>query len=102
MPYFDKNYLETDLILHEFGHSFVNPLMEKHDKEIESLKSKCFTEKLEKYAKYQGYSEWKFVFNELLSRATTIKIAAKNFGKEKTNKLLENKKSIGIELNEKL
>jgi len=102
MPYFDKNYLETDLILHEFGHSFVNPLMEKHDKEIESLKSKCFTEKLEKYAKYQGYSEWKFVFNELLLRATTIKIAEKNFGKEKANELLEYEKSIGFGLVENI
>lgn len=96
VPYFDKSYLETDLILHEFGHSFVNPLMEKHEKAIESLKPKYFTEKLEKHAKYQGYSKWKFVFNELLVRATTIKIAEKNFGKEKANELLEYEKSIGF------
>jgi hypothetical protein len=36
------------------------------------------------------------VFNELLVRATTIKIAEKNFGKEKANELLEYEKSIGF------
>ncbi|QFZ54231.1 DUF4932 domain-containing protein [Oceanihabitans sp. IOP_32] len=102
VPYFDKNYMETDMILHEFGHSFVNPLVEKYDIEIERLKSKYFTQKLEENAKLQGYGEWKYVFNELLLRATTIQIAQKHFGKEKANKLLEYEKSIGFELVEKI
>ena len=102
IPNFDKSYLETDLILHEFGHSFVNPLLEKYHEEIEDLKSKYYTPKLEKYAKYQGYSQWNYVFNELLVRATTIVIAEKHFGKERANELLEYEKSIGFGLVENI
>lgn len=89
IPYFDQDYLETDMILHEFGHSFVNPLMDKYDKEIESLKNQYFTKKLEQSGKNQGYKEWKYIFNELLLRATTIRITEKNFGTEKAKELLD-------------
>ncbi len=102
IPYFDQDYLETDMILHEFGHSFVNPLMDKYDKEIESLKNKYFTKKLEQSGKNQGYKEWKYIFNELLLRATTIKITEKNFGIEKAKNLLDFEKSIGFELVENI
>lgn len=102
IPYFDKDYLEMDLIIHEFGHSFVNPLIEKYNDEVESLKTKYFTEKLKKDAKSQGYSEWKYVFNELLLRATTIRIAEQNFGKEKAEKLLNYEKSVGFSLVENI
>lgn len=102
VPYFDKDFIETDLILHEFGHSFVNPLIEKYNKEIEALNSKYYSMELKENAKRQGYSEWKYVFNELLLRATTIHIAEQKFGKEKAKKLLDFEKSIGFGLVEKI
>ncbi|AIM59836.1 hypothetical protein IX49_04615 [Cellulophaga lytica] len=102
VPYFDQDYLETDMIIHEFGHSFVNPLMYKYNKEIESLKNKYFTKKLEQSGKNQGYKEWIYIFNELLLRATTIKVTEKNFGKEKAEKLLDFEKSIGFGLIEEI
>ena len=98
MPYFDKGFLETDLVLHEFGHSFVNPLLEKYDKEIDHLKAKYFTSQLKESAKHQGYREWKFVFNELLLRAITIQLAERYYGKERAEELLEYESSIGFEL----
>ena len=64
-PHFDKDYLEMDMILHEFGHSFVNPLTDKYVNQIENLKNKYYNEKLQKNGKNQGYSKWKYVFNEL-------------------------------------
>lgn len=102
VPYFDKDFIETDLILHEFGHSFVNPLIEKYDKNIESLSSKYLTKELEENAKIQGYSEWKYIFNELLLRATTIHITKQRFGKKKAKKLLDFEKSIGFGLVENI
>lgn len=102
VPYFDKDFIETDLILHEFGHSFVNPLIEKYSKEVETLNSKYYSKELKENAKNQGYSEWKYVFNELLLRATTIHITEQKFGKEKAEKLLEFEKSIGFGLVEKI
>lgn len=102
IPVFDKDYLETDMVLHEFGHSFVNPLMDKYEKKIEKLKEKYFSKKLKSDAKNEGYSEWKYVFNELLLRATTIKITEKNFGKDKANELIEYEKSVGFGLVENI
>ena len=102
LPYFDKDYLETDLILHEFGHSFVNPFIEEYDSKIEMLKELYYTEELKKSGDEQGYGEWKYVFNELLLRATTIQITKKHFGNEKADKLLEFEKSIGFGLVEKI
>lgn len=72
-PHFDKDYLEMDMILHEFGHSFVNPLTDKYVNQIENLKNKYYNEKLQKNGKNQGYSKWKYVFNEILLRSYSNK-----------------------------
>lgn len=101
-PHFDKDYLEMDMILHEFGHSFVNPLTDKYANQIENLKTKYYDEKLQKNAKKQGYSQWKYVFNEILLRAIVINITRSKFGNEKANKLLEFEKSVGFDLVEKV
>jgi len=102
IPYFEKEFLEMDLILHEFGHSFVNPLMLEYQSGIEKLKEKYYNESLKKNGENEGYSEWKYVFNELLIRATTIRITYKNFGAEKAKELLNYEKSIGFSLVENI
>ncbi|MCB0450972.1 MAG: DUF4932 domain-containing protein [Confluentibacter sp.] len=98
IPYFGKDYIEMDMILHEFGHSFVNPLLEKYASEIEKLKDKYYTQNLIKAGNQEGYSEWKYVFNELLLRATTIKITEKHFGAKKAKELLDYEIAIGFSL----
>ena len=91
-----------DMILHEFGHSFVNPLTDKYVNQIENLKNKYYNEKLQKNGKNQGYSKWKYVFNEILLRSIVINITRSKFGDEKANKLLEFEKSVGFDLVEKV
>lgn len=102
IPYFEKEYLEMDMILHEFGHSFVNPLTEKFQKEIETIKEKYYNERLKKAGKSQAYGKWKYLFNELVIRAITIRIANKYFGTEKAKELLNYEKSIGFSLVENI
>lgn len=102
IPYFEKEYLEMDMILHEFGHSFVNPLTEKFQKEIETIKEKYYNERLKKDGKSQAYGEWKYLFNELVIRAITIRIANEYFGTEKAKELLNYEKSIGFSLVENI
>ena len=101
-PHFDKDYLEMDMILHEFGHSFVNHLTDKYANQIENLKTEYYDENLQKNGKKQGYSKWKYVFNEILLRAIVINITRSKFGNEKANKLLEFEKSVGFDLVEKV
>lgn len=98
LPHFDKDYLETDMILHEFGHSFVNPLTRKFEKEIQSLKNKYYDEKLIKNGRHQGYGLWEYVFNEILLRSIVINITRSKFGNQKANELLEFEKSIGFDM----
>jgi hypothetical protein len=102
IPYFEKEYLEMDMILHEFGHSFVNPLTEKFQKEIETIKEKYYNESLKKDGKAQAYGKWKYLFNELIIRAITIRIANEYFGTEKAKELLNYEKSIGFSLVENI
>lgn len=98
IPYYEKKFLEMDLILHEFGHSFVNPLTEKFQNKIETIKEKYYSESLKKDGKEQAYGEWKYLFNELVIRAITIRIANEKFGEERANELLDYEKSIGFSL----
>jgi hypothetical protein len=98
IPYFEKEYLEMDMILHEFGHSFVNPLTEKFQNKIETIKEKYYNERLKKDGKNQAYGEWKYLLNELIIRAVTIRITNEYFGKEKAKELLDYEKSIGFSL----
>lgn len=102
VPYFDRDFIETDLILHEFGHSFVNPLIEKYEKEVSLLSSKYYSKQLQENGKIQGYDQWKYVFNELLLRATTIRITQQRFGTEKAEELLKFEKSVGFNLVEEI
>ncbi len=76
--------------------------MKIYDTEVNSLSSKYFTKELEDSGKNQGYSQWKYIFNELLLRATTISITEQKFGKEKAGKLLNFEKSVGFGLVENI
>lgn len=98
IPYFEKKFLEMDLILHEFGHSFINPLAKEFKNEIESIKEKWYTKSLIKKAQNQGYNKWVDVFNELVIRAITIQITKNNFGTKKAKELLNYEKSVGFSL----
>lgn len=97
-PTFDKDFLEKDLMIHEFSHSFVNPLVDKYKNQILNLETKYFNEKLKKSAKNQGYSEWTSVFDEILVRANTILITQKNYGEKDAQNLLEYEVNSGFYL----
>jgi hypothetical protein len=98
LPVFDKNFIETDIVLHEFG----NPITDKYERKINDLKEKYYTVELQKTGKENGYEEWKDVFNELILRATTIKITEKYFGKAQAKKNLDWEISEGFGLVESI
>lgn len=86
-PLFSKDYIE-EMILHEMGHSFANPVIDKYYDQLsryESLAAKIKTE-----MKKEGNGDsWKNYLNEHLVRAVVIRLIAKSNGEEVANKKYE-------------
>jgi len=71
MPVYNQSeYLPT--ILHEFNHSYVNPLLAKHNESFEESGKEIY-KVVEHEMSQQAYSNWQIMLNEALVRASVIK-----------------------------
>ncbi|MFD2571018.1 DUF4932 domain-containing protein [Spirosoma soli] len=59
-------------IIHEFNHSFVNPLIDKHEDELEAAGKAIFPGVADQMHR-QAYGNWKTMFYESLVRASVIR-----------------------------
>lgn len=59
-------------LLHEFNHSFVNHIVEKHHSELEQSGKILFSQVKDKMEK-QAYGDWQTMYNELLVRSSVVK-----------------------------
>lgn len=73
-----------DLILHEFSHGFVNPVIDQYQKELS--KSKKLYEPIAESMQFQAYWEWQVTVNEHIVRAIVTRIAEQIYGKEFSEK----------------
>lgn len=72
MPvYKQEEYLPT--IIHEFNHSFVNPLLAKHKKNFEKSGKGIYKAVEYEMSRQQAYGNWEIMLNEALVRASVIK-----------------------------
>jgi len=78
-PTFSPGVLST--VVHEFSHSYCNPLVEKYMKDFESFGEKYFP-RVEKQMKGQAYGSWQTMMRESLVRACGVRYAMANGGKE--------------------
>jgi hypothetical protein len=69
-PVFDRSMMET--VVHEFCHSYANPIIDRHDKEFKSAGEKIFPS-VEAAMQRQAYSNWKTMMYESLVRACTLR-----------------------------
>ncbi|MHC4295022.1 MAG: DUF4932 domain-containing protein [Planctomycetota bacterium] len=69
-PVFSKG--QTGTVVHEFSHSYVNPLVEKYSKEFEKAGKKIFR-RVEKTMIRQGYAHWKPMVHESIIRACEVR-----------------------------
>jgi hypothetical protein len=71
MPIYEKDeYLPT--IIHEFNHSFINPLLAKNKESFEE-KGKEIYKAVRYEMSQQAYGDWQIMLNEALVRASVIK-----------------------------
>lgn len=83
-----NNYVNFfQLVIHEFGHSYVNPLTEQNINEINKYND-LFTPIKEAMAKQQ-YSSWKFCVNEHIVRAVAYRALYKTYGIEASEKYID-------------
>lgn len=79
-PQFNTNYLAFDLILHEFSHSFCNPVVNAHYAELEQFE--CLYEPIAEAMQKQGYGNWKTCLYEHLVRASVVRLVHHAFGQK--------------------
>uniref|UniRef100_UPI0032175E2C DUF4932 domain-containing protein n=1 Tax=uncultured Draconibacterium sp. TaxID=1573823 RepID=UPI0032175E2C len=69
--YKEAEYLP--IIVHEFAHSFVNPLNEKYISEFEQSGKEIYKAIEYEMSHQQAYGNWEIILNEALVRASVIK-----------------------------
>jgi len=95
-PLFDVEYLKKELILHEFSHSFCNPIINKYMEELN------FMEDTEGNFRFKmaslGYHSKESILYEYLVRACVIRMVNTLYGKEESEKLLNEESGKGFYL----
>jgi hypothetical protein len=84
----------SNLVWHEFSHSFVNPTTDKYDDEINKYK-KLYT-KISSEMSAQAYIDWKSCVNEHIVRAVTTRLTYLNLGQDAGDAALANERSRGF------
>jgi Domain of unknown function (DUF4932) len=88
------------LTTHEFSHTFVNPLTERHREEV--AKYAALYEPIAEKMKAQAYPHWETTVNEHIVRAVTIRLAYLEGGQEVGDKELQKQKDRGFQYIEAL
>lgn len=86
-PEFDIKILLSEYVIHEFSHSFCNPLIAKNLAELQ--KDSCLLEPIKKDMEEQGYGNWEACLYEHFTRANEILITEKLLGRQKAADLMD-------------
>jgi hypothetical protein len=87
IPDFEGEILYNELVVHEFSHSFCNPMIDRFYDELE--KDACLLAPITKAMKQQGYANWISCLYEHLTRANEILLNERIYGKATAQKLQE-------------
>lgn len=85
IPVFDTQNILSEYVVHEFSHSFCNPMIDQYFAKLKE--SECLLKPIESKIKSQGYKGWKTCLYEHLVRANEIVLNEIVFGKAKSDKL---------------
>lgn len=79
IPEFDIDYLLSDYVIHEFSHSFCNPLISKNLAHLQQ--DSCLFRQVRAAMKEQGYGSWAGCLYEHFVRANEVILTEKITGK---------------------
>lgn len=77
LPELNKSVLPS--VVHEFCHSYINPLVDKHQKELRKAGTKIYPLVADSM-KRQAYSNWKIMMYESIVRACVVRYILENDG----------------------
>ncbi len=80
LPIFDKDVIFQELVIHEFSHSFCNPLIDEFYNDLQQ--DSCLLKPIIKAQKEQGYGDWKTCLYEHFTRANEIILINLMYDKE--------------------
>jgi hypothetical protein len=83
LPFFNNSVLPT--VVHEFCHSYVNPLVDKHESPLKNAAQTIYPY-VAQAMKEQHYMNWKIMMAESLVRACTIRYVLAVSGQEAAKK----------------
>lgn len=89
----NKDYL-LYILLHEFSHSFVNPVTTKYSAQIDN--SRMLYEPIKTQMQAQAYSQWETCVNEHLVRTVVARLALKLRGEAYKNMVINQEMSSGF------
>lgn len=85
-PRFDSTVVPT--IIHEFCHSYCNPIIDKYETQLKNAGEKIFPH-VKNVMTRQAYSSWKTMMYESLVRASEIRFIKSKMGPEATEKRIQ-------------
>ncbi|MBL7717650.1 MAG: DUF4932 domain-containing protein [Flavipsychrobacter sp.] len=86
-PLYEARTILSEYVIHEFSHSFCNPLVSSH---LETLAAdSCLLAPIRKRLEEQGYGTWPACLYEHFVRANEILITEKILGREKAAVLMD-------------
>jgi hypothetical protein len=93
LPLFTSDMLGT--IVHEFGHSFANPMIDRHEAELRSAGETLFRPVASKM-RSQAYSNGQTLLYELMVRACEVRYAVRYNGEAAGRRVIEYQKGRGF------
>ena len=87
VPRYDGRTLFQNYVIHEFSHSFCNPLIDQYYPQLS--KDSCLLEPILKEQREQGYGDWRICLYEHLVRANEVVLTEKIFGKLESDNVYE-------------
>lgn len=86
-PEFDVKNILSEYVIHEFSHSFCNPLIAANLKDL--MKDSCLLKPIIESQREQGYGSWEGCLYEHFVRANEILLTEKILGRQKGGDLMD-------------
>ncbi len=86
-PVFDVKNILSEYVIHEFSHSFCNPLIAANLREL--AKDSCLLKPIIESQREQGYGSWEGCLYEHFVRANEILLTEKILGRQKGGDLMD-------------